>query len=75
MRVFRGPDGRTWEVVVGRESWGSLFAIFLPQGAGEEARQTLLPETPVEAANRALLEMGDRELLDLLEGSAPKPTE
>ncbi len=72
MRTFRGSDGREWEVVVGRESWGSLFAIFLPRNGEGDPRQTLLRGTSMDEALRAVLEMEEAELVSLLDQSSPK---
>jgi len=82
MRSFEDGDGRVWDVVAGRESWGAVFAIFIPRRgssdgtAGEKAtpepRQTPLEATGYAAANRELDGLDDDELRALLARSAPK---
>lgn len=71
MRRFTDPRGASWEVVVGRESWGAFFAIFIPR---EEAplRQTMLAASGQEEAGRELDGMDDAALADLFERSEPK---
>jgi hypothetical protein len=34
MRRFTDRDGIRWDVVLGRESWGSLLALFVPAADG-----------------------------------------
>jgi hypothetical protein len=74
MRRFEDPDGKPWDVVVGRESWGALYALFIPAGPGrtEPIRQALLRS---EAYDRAQLELADcdaAELTRLFRLSIPK---
>lgn len=67
MRRFEDAERRAWDVVVGRESWGAFFAIFVPSHEGAVVRQALLgAEDPVEASREldALDEDGLRRLLD-----------
>jgi hypothetical protein len=67
------PRGRTWDVVVGRESFGALFAIFVPgTGNPEPARQTLLQAGSQLAAEQELGDLSAEQLDDLLERSEPK---
>ncbi len=44
MRRFSDERGETWDAVVGRESWGTLYALFIPAGAAaaQPVRQALL---------------------------------
>lgn len=74
MRRFEDADGREWDVVVGRESWGALYALFVPAGRGEASpvRQTLLDAAGYGEAEAALASMDDREVARLLERSEPK---
>jgi hypothetical protein len=75
LRVFRDPEGVEWEVVVGRESWGTVVAIFVPRKGAGGPRQTLLDVTSFEKGSRLLREMSEEELRDLLGTSVPKTTE
>jgi hypothetical protein len=43
MRHFQDQGGTTWDVVLGRESWGASVALFVPPAAsGKPVRQTQL---------------------------------
>ena len=82
MRTFEDEDGTVWDVVAGRESWGAVFAIFIPRrgssgdAAGERGesgpRQTPLQATGYAEANRELESLDDDELRELLARSDPK---
>lgn len=61
-------------MVVGRESWGALYAIFVPR-AGGEVRQAILEAESTGEAHRELEAMETGELLDLLDRSDPKTLE
>ena len=73
MRRFTDAEGRAWEAVLGRESWGVLFAIFVPVKSGPAVRQTALPAEAVERATADLADLGEDELRSLFERSQPKP--
>ena len=73
MRRFHDGDGRAWDAVVGRESWGTLFAIFVPVESGPAVRQTPLPAAAVDEAASDLDALDDGALRSLLERSVPKP--
>lgn len=68
MRAFVDRDGARWDVVLGRESWGALYALFVPAGDAP-LRQTLLRADDHLAAQRLLSDLTDTELQDLLERS------
>lgn len=85
MRRFDDHEGRSWEVVAGRESWGALVAIFIPveglhdprDAKGEVTegiamRQAPLTASSYEAATSEFDRMDDGELRDLLLRSEPK---
>ena len=73
MRRFEDPRGRTWDVVVGRESFGALYALFVPSGETRaETRQTLLQADSQAAAEESLTEMSGEEITKLFERSEPK---
>lgn len=71
MRSFVDAEGREWEVVAGRESWGQIFAIFLPRDGGE-VRQTMLSASSYGAANAELDGLDEGDLRELLERASPK---
>jgi len=75
MRRFFGKDGREWEAVVGRESWGTVVAIFVPREGGDPPRQTLLESTTTDEALRDLQRMPEEKLRVLLERSKVKTLE
>lgn len=72
MRRFTDAEGGTWDVVVGRESWGVLYALFVPVGRDAVVRQTLLAASGYEAAHSELAELDESELRELLHRSQPK---
>lgn len=61
-------------MVVGRESWGALYAIFVPRKEGE-VRQVILRAESTDDAHRELEAMEREELLSLLDRSEPKELE
>lgn len=70
MRRIRDGDGRPWDVVLGRESWGALYALFVP--ATGPVRQTLLEAESYGAAQAELEALTEEEVLALLSRSEPK---
>ena len=72
MRRFTDPQGDLWDVVIGRESWGTICALFVPVRAGAAVRQTVLPATGTEAAGQLVDEMDDNALVALLHRSTLK---
>jgi hypothetical protein len=75
VRNFRDEEGAEWEVVVGRESWGTIVAIFVPREGENDPRQTLLDVTSFDRGSRLLREMKEDDLRDLLQISVPKTTD
>jgi hypothetical protein len=73
MRRFTDAEGRVWDAVLGRESWGTLYAIFVPVQSGPAVRQTALPTDAVERASADLDDLDEAELRSLFERSVPKP--
>jgi hypothetical protein len=73
VRRFTDPRGRSWDVVVGRESFGALYALFVPAGETRaETRQTLLQAESQAGAQKSVEEMTAEELTALFERSEPK---
>jgi hypothetical protein len=70
MRHFLDDAGRRWEVVLGKESWGTLVVIFTPEGVGESRTSVLVAETML-AANAELDAMTDDDLRARLRDSRP----
>ena len=68
---FEGPDGERWDVVRGRESWGALYALFIPRGEGA-VRQTPLTAASHEQALQEVEEAGPEGLHELFRRSEPK---
>lgn len=73
MRRFTDRRGRTWDVVLGRESFGALFALFVPGADNDDVtRQTLLRAVSYAQAEAELGELTDSQLEALLKRSEPK---
>lgn len=62
MRRFVDAEGRAWDVVVGRESWGAFFAIFVPSRGETAMRQAALHATSTEGAADELARLNDEGL-------------
>lgn len=73
MRRFEDRQGHLWEVVIGRESWGALYAIFAPLGRpGVPVRQLPLRAETHERAWQELEAKTTTELQQLLDASKIK---
>jgi hypothetical protein len=73
MRRFEDRHGWIWDVTVGRESFGALYALFIPVAANPgEPRQALLEAVSQMDAEVELDGMTGDELKDLLRRSEPK---
>jgi hypothetical protein len=72
VRLMVDSEGARWDVIVGRESWGSFFAIFVPRRGAARPRQTLLQAESNEAATRELEALDDEDLIRLFNASQPK---
>lgn len=73
MRRYTDPGGRSWDIVVGRESFGALYALFVPAGdTRAETRQTVLQADSQGAAQQSLEAMSQEELDELFHRSEPK---
>ena len=75
MRSFRDELGNEWEVMVGRESWGTIVAILVPRESAEAPRQTHLEVPSLGEGNRVVLGMTEEELQTLLLNSVLKPAQ
>jgi hypothetical protein len=73
VRRYTDPRGRQWDIVIGRESFGALYALFVPAAdTRAETRQSLLHADSQGAALEAVEGMSEDELNDLFERSEPK---
>lgn len=73
MRRFIDPEGAAWDVVLGRESWGTVVALFVPSGSpARPVRQSVLDAGGYEAAQQQIDGMNDEELRWLLARSTRK---
>lgn len=70
MRALQDAAGRTWDVMVGRGSWGSLVALFSLRGPNENRTFELASET-LREAERELAALSDDELRQRLADSRP----
>ena len=75
MRRFRDSSGERWEAVVGRESWGAFFAIFVPVAGTAAIRQIQLQAATWQDAENELDTMDDPALQELLGRSTIKSLE
>jgi hypothetical protein len=66
-------QGRAWDVLLGRESFGALLALFVPaEGNPDRPRQAHLRADSQAAGDAELEALSTEEMDDLLEGSEPK---
>jgi hypothetical protein len=72
MRRFRDGTGREWDVILGRESWGTHVALFVPRDGGPQVRQAPLAAAAYDVAVQELDGMDDAALQALLDGSSEK---
>jgi hypothetical protein len=70
MRTFLDAHGARWQVMVGKESWGTLVLLFSPIGPGGARTSILHAETMYEASIE-LEALTDDELRARLTDSRP----
>lgn len=70
MRTFIDAAGNRWEVVVGKESFGTLVLLFSGPETDEVRKIVLAAETPLDA-ERELEGLSDGDLRLRLAGAAP----
>lgn len=73
MRRYTDRDGTRWDVVAGRESWGTLVALFIPEGSGGQVRQANLAAPSYDQAVVELDRLSEEQLQEMLDASTPKP--
>jgi len=71
MRRFHDTEGRAWDVVLGRESWGGLLALFVPVRGGT-VMQAPLRSDGYDAAQHELDTMDEAALHGLLRVATEK---
>jgi hypothetical protein len=71
MRRFTDVRGESWEVVVGRESWGVFVALFVPVERDDAVRQAPLLAAGYDAANAELEALDEPALRDLVGRALP----
>jgi len=69
MKRFSDREGRTWEVVPGRGSWGMHVALFVPSGHEGPIRQAELAVSAISEAMDEIDRADDARLQQLLDGS------
>ena len=74
MRRFSDEHGDVWDAVVGRESWGTLYALFIPAGPARSrpVRQALLQSAGYEQAQQELDSMAEAALHELFRAAQPR---
>lgn len=70
MRAFIDAHGERWQVVLGKESWGTLVIVFSPDAGGESRTSVLSAETML-AASAELDALSDDDLRARLRDSRP----
>lgn len=71
MRRFRDRSGIEWDVVLGRESWGTSVALFVPPTSSDlDVRQATLDSAAADAAMRELDGLDDAALQALFDRSS-----
>lgn len=70
MRIFQDEQGRTWDVTLGRESWGTLVLLFALR-EGSEVRKTVLASETALDAQGELDALTEEELRARLAASQP----
>lgn len=72
MRRFIDRDGTAWDVILGRESWGALLALFVPAAGTAAVRQAPLEASAYDAATQELDTLDEAALQQLLDRSTLK---
>ena len=74
MRRILDEQGGIWDAVVGRESWGTLYALFVPAGPAstQPVRQALLQSAGYEQAQQELDAMDEAALRALFRAAQPR---
>jgi hypothetical protein len=70
MRAFIDERGQRWQVVLGKESWGTMVLLFSPD-AGGDTRTSILSSETMRDAGAELDAMTDDDLRARLRESRP----
>jgi hypothetical protein len=70
VRAITDERGQRWQVMLGKESWGTLVLLFSPDSGGD-ARTSVLESETMIAANAELDAMTDDDLRARLRDSRP----
>ena len=70
MRTFTDDLGTSWDVMVGRESWGTLVLLFARRDGSDTRQHVLAAETPA-AAEHEVDALTDEELRARLATATP----
>jgi len=70
VRSFVDDDGASWQVTLGKESWGTLVLLFTPAAGGDPRTSVLTAETMFDA-NAELDALDDDDLRARLRDSRP----
>jgi hypothetical protein len=71
IRLYRDHRGGRWEVILGRESWGVLVALFVSRDE-DDVRKVALEAESQEEANRHLAELDEEGVDELFQRSEPR---
>lgn len=69
MRRFTDREGRVWDIVLGRGSWGAHVALFVPHGHEAAVRQTDLAASGFDQAMDEIERADQHRLQSLLDHS------
>ena len=72
MRTFLDEAGQRWDVVPGRESWGGVVALFVPESRSDTVRQAALDVSSPSQATSELSDLSEDALRALLQKSEPR---
>jgi hypothetical protein len=69
MHFFSDRAGHRWQIVIGRESWGSYLAFLVPVDRSEPVRWAPLRAVSQDAAQDEIDALGEPGLQKLLDDS------
>ena len=75
MREFVDATGERWDVILGRESWGAFYLLFVPGGERRSdvpVRRAIVEEESQVEASRMLMGATEEELQAFFQRSEPR---